>query len=129
MSSPLIVNDRVVFTTFTPGEGGTACQPAPGLSRAYELSLRDGRQLAVHRLFAPTIVDDPVLVVTAPPALYGDTPDGGAAGDLDPASGLSTPARGECPNGTVMSVRLNAEAEPFTQWCSELRRTYWERER
>ncbi|MEM1404552.1 MAG: hypothetical protein AAGG55_14540 [Pseudomonadota bacterium] len=123
ISSPLIARDRVVFTTYTPGTSGSACQPAAGSSLAYSVRLEDAvRTEPPIPLFTVGLVDDPTIVV--PPSKEPDSNDPDDGNDPDDPNDDG----GACPNGNQLVIKLNAEDGPIDDWCNDASKTYWLRE-
>lgn len=123
LSSPLIANDRVVFTTYTPGDSGIWCRPAAGQSLAYSVRLEDAVRIEPRPLLTPSIVDQATIIV--PPPLI---PDPNAPAD-DEGDGDNGGGGGACPNGNSVVIKLNAEDGPIDDWCNDASKTYWVKER
>lgn len=72
LSTPLIVDGKVIFTTYEPTSKIVGCTVQPGTSREYVVNLRDGSavfeiagQLSRSReLKAGTIIDEAVIIFT-----------------------------------------------------------------
>ena len=122
LSSPLIANDRIIFTTYTPGTSSSACQPSAGSSLAYSVRLEDAVRTEPRPLLTPSIVDQATIIV--PPAY---TPD---PNDPDDGNDPNDPNDdgGACPNGNQLVIKLNAEDGPIDDWCNDATKTYWLKE-
>ena len=77
LSSPLITDDTVVFTTFQPGSAGVWCRPTAGTSRVYQVDLynatpvndwddveADTKHDRYKVLKTATIIDEPTVICT-----------------------------------------------------------------
>ncbi|MFT7286850.1 MAG: type IV pilus assembly protein PilY1 [Halieaceae bacterium] len=124
LSSPLIVNERIVFTTYTPGGVSGSCRPAAGTSRSYAVSLEDAVRDDPEVLLTPSIVDQATVIV--PPPADPNEPDD--PNDPDDPDDPNDPA-GACPNGNSIEIKLNAEDGPIDEWCNDASKTYWMKER
>lgn len=100
LSSPLITQDSVVFTTYQPGASASSCVAAAGVSRVYQVGLSDAtatngsswgstdpsdpdRTGRGDELASGSIVDDPTTICTEG---QGCTTFIGAESPLDPIS-------------------------------------------
>ena len=116
LSSPLIANDQIIFTTYTPGDSGVWCRPAAGTSRAYAVQLEDAVRTEPRPLLTTSIVDQATIIVPPPYVADPNDPDD----PNDPGSA--------CPNGNQIVIKLNAEDGPLDEWCNDANKTYWLRE-
>ncbi|GAB5413060.1 MAG: hypothetical protein Cons2KO_06630 [Congregibacter sp.] len=122
LSSPLIANDRVIFTTYTPGSSGVWCVPAAGTSRAYSVQLEDAVRTEPRPLLTPSIVDQATIIVPPPYVPDPNDPDDGP--DPNDPNDPDSP----CPNGNSLVIKLNAEDGPIDDWCNDATKTYWVQE-
>jgi type IV pilus assembly protein PilY1 len=119
LSSPLIANGRVIFTTYTPGSSGVWCRPAAGTSRAYSVRLEDAVRLEPRPLLTPSIVDQATIIVPPP---Y--VPDPNAPIDPNNPPDPNAPPN-PCPNGNNVVIKLNMEDGGVDNWCNDASKTYW----
>lgn len=127
LSSPLIANGQIIFTTYTPGnslDAGLTCKPAAGRSRAYAVRLEDAVRTTPQPLLTPSIVDQATIIVP-PPAAAEDDPDD-PDGDDEEGDDEGGDA---CPNGNNIVIKLNAEDGPVDTWCNDATKTYWLKDR
>ncbi|MFK7831564.1 MAG: hypothetical protein AB8B57_17455 [Congregibacter sp.] len=122
LSSPLIANDRIIFTTYTPGDSGISCDPVAGTSRSYSVRLEDAVRAEPRPLLTPSIVDQATIIV--PPPYVPDPNDADPNDPGDP----NDPPGSVCPNGNEVVIKLNAEDGPIDDWCNDAQKTYWVRE-
>ncbi|WP_439100690.1 PilC/PilY family type IV pilus protein [Congregibacter sp.] len=123
LSSPLIANGRVIFTTYTPGNSNVWCRPAAGTSRAYSVRLEDAVRTEPRPLLTPSIVDQATIIV--PPPYVPDPNDPEDSNDPDDPN---QPDESVCPNGNSVVIKLNAEDGPIDDWCNDSVTTYWLKE-
>jgi len=124
LSSPLILRDRIVFSTYTPVGAEAWCLPAAGQSRAYSVALEDAVRQPPQPLLTPSIVDQATVIVAPPqaPPDPNDPPDPNNPPDPnDPGNA--------CPQGSQVAIKLNTEDGPIDNWCNNSSNTYWLRER
>ena len=122
LSSPLIANEQIIFTTYTPGDSGIWCRPAAGTSRAYAVQLEDAVRTDPQILLTPSIVDQATIIV--PPPYVPDPNDPEDPNDPDDPNDPGS----ACPNGNQIVIKLNAEDGPVDEWCNDATKTYWLRE-
>lgn len=122
LSSPLISNDRVVFSTYTPGSSGVWCVPAAGTSRSYDVGLEDATREEPLILLTASIVDRPTIFIPEPQPGDPNDPDDGP--DPNDPNDPDSP----CPNGNNIVIKLNAEDGPIDDWCNDASKTYWVQE-
>lgn len=127
LSSPLIANDRIVFTTYVPGSSGIWCRPAAGTSYAYAVGLEDAvRDEEPQVLRTPSIVDQATIIV--PPESDLDLLDPNEPGPDDPNGPEDPNGPGNvCPNGNSLVIKLNTEDGPIDNWCNDSSKTYWQK--
>ncbi|MDA8961816.1 PilC/PilY family type IV pilus protein [Congregibacter sp.] len=122
LSSPLIANGRVIFTTYTPGDSGVWCRPAAGTSQAYSVRLEDAVRTEPRPLLTPSIVDQATIIVPPPYVPDPNDPEdpNGPDDPNDPDSA--------CANGNSIVIKLNTEDGPIDDWCNDASFTYWVKE-
>ncbi|MEM8492867.1 MAG: VWA domain-containing protein [Pseudomonadota bacterium] len=122
LASPLIINDSVIVSTYTPGvRSPGSCDPTPGASRGYSFDLANGELLTVQDLATVGIIGEAGVFVTTQ-----DVSDPNAPGE--PSAPDSGAGSAVCASGSTVTIKLNAEDGPVDTWCNDSRTTYWQKE-
>lgn len=129
MSSALVVDDQIVFTTYVPGSSADeSCTAAAGRSYSYSAGLEDAaREGDPSLLSSASIYDRPTVTVSGENKTPDDPNSTEEGGTGDPGSS-SGGASASCKGGTI-SVKLNMEDGPVESWCNSSTRTFWQKVR
>ncbi|MEM6300805.1 MAG: hypothetical protein AAF749_03635, partial [Pseudomonadota bacterium] len=122
-TTPLVLNNEIIITTYTPGGTNTAaCQPTAGASRVYGFDLTAGALVFQQDLSTVGLPPEPTINFIDGTASTGNPPPGSDPGDDQDAGGV-------CPSGTEVVEFAGIERISDDTWCNTSQKTYWSKER